>query len=395
MKKLFVAFMALATIGMVSCKKEDANNNPPTPPPTPVDEIPTNISTPDAGKMTFVVCVDKTYNEQICNTIGMIGGFCSYEAASAAVFEKVAETENWYSYTMDVTDATTFGNSKLTVVAEDGSTAYDYEGTGGEYALMEGTDAYLKLGDDYGTANCIQLVEGADLNQKILYVRIGKFKANPCAAYITYTINAKFPEICEESNILPAVIGNFKGSGWGTAFDMTWNEAGACWTVEIEGQANNEFKFQAHAGSWDGQPQESVLNDETGEYEWKDFANIVLTDETAVTFDFSDPEKYRWPECNGEKVEYNEAGEVTITVTVTNREYQDGDVCVLAGNFEENAWSTDAYPMTYDAQNGVWTWTGMVPADFKFKAVYNGSWASGDDVKLLKDLSNATVSFTI
>ena len=46
MKKLFLAFMAVATIAMIGCKKEEPTNTEkggeekPTPTPTPTDEIP-------------------------------------------------------------------------------------------------------------------------------------------------------------------------------------------------------------------------------------------------------------------------------------------------------------------------------------------------------------------
>ena len=75
MKKFFLAFMAVATIAMVGCKK---NNDPvptPTPTPTPgqdtgvVVDIP-EIDAPEAGYVTFVISIPKGTE---CNGIAFKG----------------------------------------------------------------------------------------------------------------------------------------------------------------------------------------------------------------------------------------------------------------------------------------------------------------------------------
>ena len=106
MKKLFMAFLAVATIAMVGCK-DDKKDPTPTPTPggggdEPVEEIP-DIAAPGAGKTTIAI-----YAEVCPKGAYLVGNFTdddpqhdndiNYDGHS---FEPVQGAENWYAVTIN------------------------------------------------------------------------------------------------------------------------------------------------------------------------------------------------------------------------------------------------------------------------------------------------------
>ena len=306
MKKVFLALMACATFAFVGCDKNGGNT--PTPPPPPAEdqeEIPVDLSAPDADHMLLVVRVNKDIN--ICNTIAMRGGMTSFGDGDPVLFERVPETETWFMATLDVMDNVAFGNSKIMIADEQGNASYDYEAKGGAYELLEGTDAFLELGDDYGTENCLNIIEGAEVGGQILYVHVDEFKGNPCVAKSVYKITLKMEYKGDDG--VPVVSGNF--NSWG-ATEMTQVSA-AEWTVEVEAQAGNEFKFKSSVNGWNNQIQEYIPDPEDPELgDWKDLDNIALTEDMNPVFDFSDPAKYRWTKADEEPIEPGEEKIITV-----------------------------------------------------------------------------------
>lgn len=286
MKKVFLALMACATFAFVGCDKNGGNTPTPPPPPPAEDqeEIPVDLSAPDADHMLLVVRVNKDIN--ICNTIAMRGGMTSFGSGDPVLFERVPETETWFMATLEAMDNVAFGNSKIMIADEQGNASYDYEAKGGAYELLEGTDAFLKLGDDYGTENCLNIIEGAEVGGKILYVHVDAFKGNPCAAKSIYKITLKMAYDVEDE-YQPGVTGNFNSWSGVIAMDKVSDVE---WTVEVEAQPGNEFKFQSTEGDWKNEIQKFDPELET----WDKMSNLALGEDMNPVFDFSDPALYRW-----------------------------------------------------------------------------------------------------
>ena len=371
MKKLFMAFLAVATIAMVGCKKDDPT---PTPTPTPggggddpASEIP-DIPAPAADKMILLVNVAKDIN--ICNTIAMRGAMTNYGTDAPILFEKVEDYDNWYKAEMPAYTNADFFHCKLMIAAEDGTASYDNEGAAGQYELLNGADEYLLIDDDFGEANCLSMLNDVEVGGKILCVAIKGFKGNPCVAKTTYKITLKMAYAGDE--YAPAVTGSF--NSWAAAEPMN-KVSDTEWNVEVEAQAGNEFKFQSTQGDWKNEIQ--VYDEENSE--WKKMDNIKLDENLNPVFDFTDPAKYRWSKSVVKPVP---AGNGKFTIKVTNRTYTTGDKCIFTGNFETESWGDSKREMTYVAADGVWTWEGDYPADFEFKVIYNDKWATGDNAKL-------------
>lgn len=286
MKKVFLALMACATFAFVGCDKNGGNTPTPPPPPPAEDqeEIPVDLSAPDADHMLLVVRVNKDIN--ICNTIAMRGGMTSFGSGDPILFERVPETETWFMATLEAMDNVAFGNSKIMIAGEDNSASYDYEAKGGAYELLEGTDAFLKLGDDFGTENCLNIIEGAEVGGKILYVHVDAFKGNPCVDKSVYKITLKMAYDVEDE-YQPGVTGNFNSWSGVIAMDKVSDVE---WTVEVEAQPGNEFKFQSTEGDWKNEIQKFDPELET----WDKMSNIALGEDMNPVFDFSDPSLYRW-----------------------------------------------------------------------------------------------------
>lgn len=369
MKKLFMALMAVATIAMVGCKKDEPAKPTPTPGgggDDPTEEIP-DVKAPDASHMVLLVNVAKDI--QICNTIAMRGAMTSYATGDPILFEKVEGYDTWYMATMDAYTNADFFHCKLIIAAEDNSASYDNEGAEGKYELLNGADEYLLIDDDYGTENCLSMLNDVEVGGKILVVAIKGFKGNPCAAKDKYKITLKMAYAGDTEG--PGVSGNF--NSWGiTAMNKVSDTE---YNVEVEAQAGNEFKFQSAKGDWSNEIQ--VYDSETGE--WKKMDNIKLTEDKNPVFDYTDAAKYRWSKSAVKPVP---AGTGKFTITVSNRTYTDGDVCIFTGSFDEKSWGDSDRNMTYVPADGVWTWEGDYPADFQFKVIYNGKWATGDNATL-------------
>ena len=284
MKKLFMAFLAVATIAMVGCKKDEPT---PTPTPTPGPDDPTaeipDIPAPAADKMILLVNVAKDIN--ICNTIAMRGAMTNYATDAPILFEKVEGYDTWYKAEMPAYTNADFFHCKLMIAAEDGTASYDNEGTAGQYELLNGADEYLLIDDDFGTENCLSTLNDVEVGGKILCVAIKAFKGNPCVAKIAYKITLKMAYAGDE--YAPAVTGSF--NSWAAAEPMK-KVSDTEWNVEVEAQAGNEFKFQSTEGDWKNEIQ--VYDAETDT--WAKMDNITLTEDKNPVFDFTDAAKYRW-----------------------------------------------------------------------------------------------------
>jgi hypothetical protein len=187
MKKLFMAFLAVATIAMVGCK-DDKKDPTPTPTPggggeEPEIEIP-EIAAPGAGKTTIAfyaeVCPKGAY------LVGQSTPAGWNEKDDQTSFEAVQGAENWYAVTIDYA-----GDLEVKAIArpsdDDVALSWSYQ-WGMNFdpedkncTLPEGTentkilkgDAEIKLGNG-GEVALINLADNG-----VVYVQVKAWKTTP------------------------------------------------------------------------------------------------------------------------------------------------------------------------------------------------------------------------
>ena len=334
MKKVFLGLMAMVTFALVGCKGGDTPTPPDPPTPDPQEEVP-EVSAPAADKMLLLIRVDKEENKKVCNGVAIRGAMTDYGSGSPILFTKVANTETWYQAEMPAYDNVQFFHCKVLIAAEDGSASYDHEAKEGAYEFIEGlgTESLLEIADDYGTANCLNVIEGAQVGGKVLYVHVGAFKGSPCVAKSSYKITLKMAYKGDDA-AGPAVSGSF--NSWGiTAMDKVNDEE---WTVTVDAQEGNEFKFQGGNGGWSNEIEEYTVDPETGEGAWAKQNNKQLGSELNVVFDYTDATKYRWSKAAPVVV----TGEVWIKCSSNGWTYEKMNETAVAGTFNYAATVTDA-----------------------------------------------------
>lgn len=382
MKKLFMAFLAVATVAMVGCKKEEPA---PTPTPTPEGggedpeiEIP-EIAAPGAGKTTIAfyaeVCPKGAY---LVGQSTPAGWTVTDDQTS---FEAVQGAENWYAVTIDYA-----GDLEVKAIArpsdDDVALSWSYQ-WGMNFdpedkncTLPEGTentkilkgDAEIKLGNG-GEVALINLADNG-----VVYVQVKAWKTTPIIPNIPL----------EVAWIKTDWDGGDDNTGW------EWKEMTA--------KGNGVFEY---VGTWGGKGINiNGVGEDTGAEWYPDGDSRVTKQEGAKT---GDEIKFTFTSVKGAigtlKMDVVSAsadvpaGNGTFVVTVANRTYTAGDECIFTGNFDEKAWENSDRKMTYDDAKQTWSWTGDYPKNFKYKVIYNGSWADGGDVVF--DGTNYEATFNI
>jgi hypothetical protein len=309
MKKVFLAFMAIATIALVGCKK---NNDPvPVPTPTPdttdvpVEEDIPEVEAPAEGYVTFVIQIPKGTE---CNGIAFKGTLNGGEwtganqylglegpasPESCIKFEKIEG--NWYKATYKLgtepwgDNGTLMAGKLCLIYTDDGS--------------WEGQAVNWSINDEYSTADNGKSNDGniEVYGSGLLYVTIGAWQASECVIPVEYNITVKVPEFCGEPFPM-IVIGSF----------CSWGEEGAVHLELVEGNTykasiiaaeNAQWKIR-HEVSWqEGEILVYRTEDDpaTTDFDetdtWGGCENNVLGAETDVVVDYTDPAKYRWNIC--------------------------------------------------------------------------------------------------
>lgn len=307
MKKFFLAFMAVATIAMVGCKK-DGGNTPITPTPgdsTQVDpgqdvDLP-EIDAPAEGHVTFVINIPKNSE---CNGIAFKGtidgtswtGADQYlddygpaDVEDCIRFEAIEGYDNWYVATYTLGDepwgeGTLLAGKICLIYTNDGS--------------WEGQFVNWTVNDEYSTADNGRSGDGniEIYGGGLVYVTIGGWQGSECATPQDYNITVIVPEFCDEPFDIE-LIGSF--CGW--ADDKTVAlVAGAnnTYTATITATENAEWKVRG-VGGWDKEIQ--IYDAESEDEPWKGVPNNVLGKDLNVTVDYSDAETYRWNVCAEEE----------------------------------------------------------------------------------------------
>lgn len=368
MKKVFLAFMAVATIAMVGCKKEESVT------PTPSGggegggeetelEIP-DIAAPGAGKTTIAI-----YAEVCPKGAYLVGSFNSYNIADdAASFAAVQDAENWYAVTIDYAP-----DLAVKAIArpsdEDVPLAWDYQ-----WGCNFDPDADTPKVPE-GTVNTL-VVKGGSNDDNFEFENSGEVKL------INVEDNGVIYVQVKNWNKSPIIEAKKLETAWAkTSWDGTWS-----WK-EMTAKGNGVFEV---TGIWngDGFNINSVGEDAGAAWYATDNANLTIQegakagDEIKLTFT---SEKGTVGKLNLEVIGAAAdipAGNGTFIITVTNRTYTAGDECIFTGNFEEKAWGDSDRAMTYNAGTNTWSWTGAYPKNFEFKVIYNGKWANDPNGKM-------------
>lgn len=371
--KLFFAAVAFATLAMVGCKKNGQNE--PTPVPGPdeeeVPECPA-IDAPGAGSTTIAIYAEVC--PRGCYIVGNSTPAGWNEKDDQSLLIPVQGADNWYSVTIPF-----FDDLQIKAIArpsdEDVELGWSYQ-WGKNYdpndpgdldESVENTKILAGTGEfEYENQGQPKLIHVAD--NGVIYIWVKNWAASP-------VIEAKKLETAW-------VKSNFNNEDW------AW--------YEMTAKGDGVFEFE---GIWGGN---GCNINETGTddgAQW--YANPELIDDpkagdkVLVTFV---SEKMAIGQLSIKLLEKGQhevvpAGNGTFVVTVANRDYTDGDVCIFTGNFPEKGWADSDRAMTYDAGTKKWSWTGEYPEDFEYKVIYNGAWAAGNNVKF--DGSNYEATFEI
>ena len=308
MKKFFLAFMAVATIAMVGCKK---NNDPvPTPPtpPTPgqdtgvVVDIP-EIDAPEEGYVTFVISIPKGTE---CNGIAFKGtvdgaawtGANQYlgedgpaDVDNCIVFEEIEGFDGWFTATYKLGaepwgDGTLLAGKICLIYTDDGS--------------WEGQFVNWTVNNDYTTADNGKSGDGniEIYGEGLVYVTIGGWQGSECATPQDYNITVIVPEFCDEPFDIE-LIGSFCGWADDKTVALVAGENNT-YTATITATENAEWKVRG-VGGWDKEIQYFDEEEEDPTKQWKGVPNNVLGKDLNVTVDYSDAETYRWNVCADEE----------------------------------------------------------------------------------------------
>ena len=189
MKKVFLALMAVATIAMIGCKKEDpvtpsgGGGDTPTPTPTPTVEKPDVDGT--AGAITVVAYIP----DGVCKDVYMEGAYQGWniDPAAATKFEEIADYPNWFKATIVVPgseeDVTAYvGHCKILLSDEEGNIPGDWSSqwNSDKVTIDEASAALASKVDDSG----FQAIEFTpDAVGAVVYLTIEGWQNKPCIDY--------------------------------------------------------------------------------------------------------------------------------------------------------------------------------------------------------------------
>ena len=304
MKKLF-AFVATALISVAMFASREV--------------VPSDADLASYATGTYTMCI---YNDGACNGIVLNGTYAGWpnaaDHATLLDFVAVEGFEGWYVVSWnDTTGAESKdGGVQAKPIQLDGSGLFNWD-----YQL--GPDAELIR----GTADLLPGNNGTEVDIKnigagIVVIDVKSWKNNPCTAvYHTYKVSLVSPDCNDEDYITPAISGGF--NGWAqeamtlnelkTAERQNENLPGAVFEISFRAAEGSEYKFRS-AAEWGADWSNELKEYDAENDEWKAFnggANLVLGEETEITYDLGDPTNYSWNNCEKPQPE-----DSTVYVTV-------------------------------------------------------------------------------
>ena len=245
-KKLFWAlaatFAALSmTVAISSCEPKDngGNNND-----NPLDNIEEEeelalpkVDAPGEGNTTVVLYIPQSDCEEAEPYILGILSADDGEGKWSNELDRALESagNGWWKVTIPtLTDAAT--NFKFRM--DDGANGWSMEPKG-SYELLEDAADYLKVKEDE-TNNLVAI---ANCDNKVLYIKSGKWSSTPCAAPVPGG-KAKFIFTLKGENPGKDIIftGNFAENAWDTSDRVMTKEADG--TYSWEGDYPENFRFK-------------------------------------------------------------------------------------------------------------------------------------------------------
>ena len=366
--KLFFAAVTFAALALVGCKKDPVNPPVPDPDPDPAPEMPA-IAAPAAGKTKIAI-----YAEVCPRGAYLVGSFQGYNPNDDSfAFEKVEGAEHWYvveiDYAADLQVKALARPSDPDVAFswsyqwgpnfdETAQTPLVEDETKNNTAIIGGTGEFV-----FENQGEVKLANVADAG--VVYIWVKAWKSSP-------VIEAKKLETAwVKSDFFSAELDKYewawyemtpKGDGVFT-FEGIWGGSG-CNIAETEGGADNWYPTDNEAVTIIGEPAKG------------DKVLITFTSEkmTVGKLEIKLIEK-------GEPAATIPAGHGIFTIKILNREFAAGDKCIFTGNFAEKSWGDSDREMTYDEAAKTWSWEGDYPENFQYKVIYNGQWATGDNVE--------------
>lgn len=377
--------MAVATIAMVGCKKEE----PVTPTPSGGGEgggeeteieIP-EIAAPGAGKTTIAI-----YAKVCPKGAYLVGNFTDVEPQhnydinyDGYTFEAVPDAENWYAVTINYTpDRAVKAVARPSTDAVPFSWSYQWGPNFDEAAenpLVPDeahNNTFILKGDgefEFENSGEVKLISMAE--NAVVYVQVKNWMTSP---------------VVEKDPLATA----WYKTAWQGESDWTWREMTA--------KGNGVFEA---TGIYNGNGVDINAKGEDMGKHWyatddplfEIYEGAKAGDEVKLTF------TSEYGVVGKLKLELVSAsadvpaGNGTFVVTIENRPYTAGDECIFTGNFEDKAWGDSDRKMTYDEATQTWSWTGDYPKNFEYKVIYNGSWAEGGNVVF--DGTTYTATFKI
>lgn len=308
-----------------------------------------------------VLCIEFIEDAEVCNNVYFVGPVSWAEDFSAhPQFRPVPNHEGWYAAQAPYSENV---EGKPVQAKSDGSFSWDFQsGDMDAWVYVDGVTANFEAGYE-GEAKVKYPSAGAYIYQ----LKYWKLHKTPCQVAVKhkYTINLYAPE-CEESEFVPAAIGDFNGWAEGVQMNADVDEKGVFYTLTFEDEEGHGFKFrQAGISDWSNQIQMHVDSLD----EWKDCGNITLpvaTADTTLVIDYSDPAMYRWAQCGEEPCDT--VTEYSVVVKLTAPAGAPAAGVEIIGDFDE--WQGTM--MTLD--NGVYTATITTKECAEFKYREAGNW---------------------
>ena len=346
MKKLF-SFVVAALISVAMFASREA--------------VPSDADLASYATKTYTMCI---YSDNVCNDIVLIGTYVSWDATAELLkFQAVEGFEGWYVVTWDdesgAAEKVDEGGvqAKPVQLTATGTFSWDYQ-LNDKAQLLRGSANILP-----GNTNEVDIM---NIQPGIVVIEVPGWKNNPCSAvYHIYNVTFVSPDCNEEDYVVPAISGGF--NGWAQEA-MEMNELktaerqqvglpGAVFEASFKAAEGSKFKFRS-AEEW-GKDWTNQLKEYNAEEDaWQGFSgagivaqaengNLVLGEETNLTFDLGDPEKYSWTNCENNYVEI-------------------GD---LYYNLKKDKTAEVTYQLEWDADNYKDLTTANIPAS----VTYNGT----------------------
>ena len=326
--------------------------------PTPTDLANLNYDVNN----NVVLCVHFIDEAEVCNNVYFVGSHSGWAESfdGCPQFRELTGFPGWYAAQAEYAEYDGGFQGKPIQAKMDGSFSWDYQtGDPTAWAFVGGLEANITSGYD-GEANISYPQAGAYIYE----VSFWKNHRTPCVAAVThdYTIILYAPE-CEETEYIPAVIGDFNSWSEGVQMNADFDEdINLIYVATFNNEEGHQFKFrQAGISDWSNQIQ--VYNEKDDAY--MDNPNVTLGAETTIILNYADG---KWSAC-GQAPADSTVYKVIVGVNVPAGAPAAG--IEIIGDFDD--WTGTA--MSYNTETGwyiAYSIEAMEFQEFKFREA--GSW---------------------